>query len=52
VVLKGAAGTARGDRLLGALRELFGIEGVEGSEAPQAPPGPQSTADTRSETEH
>jgi glutamyl-tRNA reductase len=52
VVLKGAAGTARGDRLLGALRELFGIEGVEGSEAAQAPPGPQSTADTRSETEH
>src|SRR4029450_13788212 len=26
VVLKGAAGSSRGDRLLAALRELFGIE--------------------------
>ncbi|HEY3142020.1 MAG TPA: glutamyl-tRNA reductase [Acidimicrobiales bacterium] len=32
VVLKGAAGTSRGDRLLGALRELFGIEAADPGE--------------------
>lgn len=35
VVLKGAAGTSRGDRLLVALRELFGIEAEADDPRPQ-----------------